>query len=302
MLPFIVLLTINIITLICWTAIAPLKFVRTWTDGTDPWNRKLGSYGHCESTSGTAGNSIPFLIVIGTVNITALVVANYQAYRARNVRTEFNESSYIAMANASFLQAILMGVPIIFLTREAPSAFFIVISVVLFILSGAILACIFVPKIIALKEKNNGKLKSSVKVSGLADVPTAGAASSLRSRTSSIRCSEGASGGGSGDPVEDILQQFRCLSWKDKMAVSDKIGASQAVPVPVPASVTEPASSSEGSKKVDFNVDETKADASAGGFGMISVPEATEATETTDFSEHSERPAKIEEFAPNESV
>jgi len=70
--------------------------------------------------AGAVGNSIPYVVVIAVVNITALVVANIQAYRARNVRTEFNESSYIAMANVSFLQAIFICVPILFLTRENP--------------------------------------------------------------------------------------------------------------------------------------------------------------------------------------
>ena len=50
--PLIVLLTLNVITLICWTTIAPLRFVRTLESGTDPWNRHIGSYGQCQSTSG----------------------------------------------------------------------------------------------------------------------------------------------------------------------------------------------------------------------------------------------------------
>lgn len=201
----------------CWTAIAPLRFVRTLEDGTDPWNRSIGSYGHCESTSGSAGDSIPYLVVIATVNFTALVVANYQAYRARNIRTEFNESSYIAMANASFLQAIFIGLPIIFLTRENPPAYFIVVSVVLFILSGAILVFIFVPKIIALKErrKHQGRMKSAVMITGLSRGTLLGQSSSL----------SGA------DPVKSVLQQFQQLSWEDKSEVMKKLGATQPVPV-----------------------------------------------------------------------
>jgi len=50
--PLVVLLTLNVITLICWTAIAPLRYVRTLEAGTDPWNRSIGSYGQCRSTSG----------------------------------------------------------------------------------------------------------------------------------------------------------------------------------------------------------------------------------------------------------
>ena len=210
MLPFVGLLSLNIISLICWTIIAPLKFVRTPVDGTDPWNREIGSYGHCESTSGTAGGSIPFLVVIAIINVTALAIANVQAYRSRTVRTEFNESSYIAMANASFLQAILIGIPILFLTRENPQAFFVVVSVVLFILCAATLGFIFIPKVVALRQAQKN--------------PT----SSRFSRVSITGISPGMSGSkmlgsSTGNPVQDILKRFQALSWQDKTAVLAKI-------------------------------------------------------------------------------
>jgi 7 transmembrane sweet-taste receptor of 3 GCPR len=123
MLPFAVLVLINVIVLICWTAIAPLTFVRTLDTGTDAWNRQIGSYGRCESAD--KGGSTPYLIIIATVNFVALGIANFQAYRARNIRTEFNESFYIALANASFLQAFVVCLPIVFLTRGSPRAYYI---------------------------------------------------------------------------------------------------------------------------------------------------------------------------------
>jgi len=220
MLPFAILLTMNIISLACWTAIAPLEFVRTNKQGTDPWNRPIGSYGQCKSTSGAAGNSIPYLVVIAVVNVTALVVANYESYRARNVLTEFNESSYIAMANASFLQAIVVCVPIIFLTRENPQAYFVVLSVVLFIISGAILGFIFVPKMLSLKE---GQRHATVTVTGV--------------HARGTRDSFSSHGHGEGDPVEALLQKFRHLSWEDKTAVLKKLSPSGEEVLGVPENV-----------------------------------------------------------------
>lgn len=162
------------------------------------------------------------MVVIAVVNITALVVANFQAYRNRTVRTEFNESSYIAMANVSFLQAICICVPIIFLTRESPQAYFIVLSVVLFILSGAILGFIFVPKCVALRErlKNGGVQQgSSVRISGIN--------SSLISGTSSLRADSARSGLSTADPVTAVVQQFQALSWENKMAVKQKLSLTE---------------------------------------------------------------------------
>lgn len=221
--PLVVLLTLNIIVLICWTTIAPLQYVRTLEAGTDPWNRSIGSYGQCRSTSGAAGDSIPYMVVIAVINVTALIVANYQAYRARNVRTEFNESSYIAMANVSFLQAIFICVPIIFLTRTNPQAYYIVLSVVLFILSGAILVFIFVPKVIALREgkkqaaRSSSRRQSSLMASG----------SSRGSTKSSIRASSmmrmDSTRSSTGDPVADALQHYQSLSWENKMAFKQKL-------------------------------------------------------------------------------
>jgi DNA-binding LacI/PurR family transcriptional regulator len=47
--PFIVLLSLNIIILICWTAIDPLTYEREFLLGMDYWNREIASVGRCRS-------------------------------------------------------------------------------------------------------------------------------------------------------------------------------------------------------------------------------------------------------------
>ena len=265
-LPFVVLLTMNIIALVCWTVIAPLNFVRTNEEGTDPWNRPIGSYGHCQSTSGAAGDSVPYLVVIAVVNITALVVANFQAYRARKTRTDFNESSYIAMANASFLQAIVVCIPVIFLTRENPQVYYVVLSVVLFIVSGAILVFIFVPKVMALRkrEKNKGQNRSSVRISGL----TQPMSSFTRSGTSSSS---------SGDPIRDVLQQFQRLTWEDKAAVLKKIA-----PAPIAAAVVPGTSQSVDGELLTMKEETVRPMGQSSDDTMDAIQEATENTAVED--------------------
>jgi gamma-aminobutyric acid type B receptor len=59
LLPFITIFTLNLIVLICWTVIDPLTYVRTFTDGTDLWNREIVSIGRCESENGAAAYLAP---------------------------------------------------------------------------------------------------------------------------------------------------------------------------------------------------------------------------------------------------
>jgi ABC-type sugar transport system substrate-binding protein len=47
--PFVVLLSLNIIILICWTAIDPLTYEREFLLGLDYWNREIASVGRCRS-------------------------------------------------------------------------------------------------------------------------------------------------------------------------------------------------------------------------------------------------------------
>lgn len=80
------------------------------------------------------------------VNIAALVVANYQCYKARNVPNDFNESFYIALANAAMLEAVLLGGPILLVVSEDPVANFLVRSILATIVCFTILLPVFVPK------------------------------------------------------------------------------------------------------------------------------------------------------------
>jgi gamma-aminobutyric acid type B receptor len=62
---------------------------------------------------------------VGFVNLSVLVIANWQAYVSRVVESEVAEFKYIAMTMASLLQASLSGVPILFVVRDNPQAFYL---------------------------------------------------------------------------------------------------------------------------------------------------------------------------------
>lgn len=135
--PFALLFVCNVTFLLVWTLMDPLTWTRVYTSPTD-------SYGTC-----TAGESDVWKICISFLSIlngAALFLANFQAYRARKLSTEYGESKFIAMAMACILQVTLVGVPLLFLVNTNPPANYFVRSTIVFVVSMSILLLIFVPK------------------------------------------------------------------------------------------------------------------------------------------------------------
>lgn len=142
-LPLIALLMANVVVLAIWTALDPLTYVRIPHEGTDGWNRVISTYGSCRSN-----NVVPYLVPLVLINVSVLLLANWQAYEARHIEIEFSESKYIGITIASMLQASLMGVPILFIVRENPQAFYLVFTFMIFVICMATLLLIFAPKIV----------------------------------------------------------------------------------------------------------------------------------------------------------
>lgn len=139
-----VLLLLNVALLTTWTVVAPWKWERLPGSGVDRFGRPTDTYGTCESDNRTASSTFGILLLV--VNLIPVVLANYQSYQARTLPTQFNESKYIALAMASLLEAALLGLPVIIMAREDPSAHFLVQAVVIFVVCLAILLFMFVPK------------------------------------------------------------------------------------------------------------------------------------------------------------
>ena len=140
--PLIILMTVNVTILICWTVIDPLIYQREADSSRDEWNRVISTYGVCKSD--TAGY---FLVPLIVVNFSVLILANWQSYVARNLNAEFAESKYITVCMASMLQAMISGVPILFFVQGMPQAYYMVFVLLAFIISMVILLVIFVPKV-----------------------------------------------------------------------------------------------------------------------------------------------------------
>jgi hypothetical protein len=141
-----ILYLVNFIILITWQFVSPLEWNRMYRDSTDIFNRPIESYGTCSSD-----DSLIFVILILVFNILTLMVANWWAYQARNIETEYHESRYIGISMASVLQAWCMGIPILIVVWDNPQAKFFVQAGIIFVTALAVLLLIFVPKMIAIR-------------------------------------------------------------------------------------------------------------------------------------------------------
>lgn len=140
--PFVLLLAANLIVLLLFTVLTPLDFVRKDHIGTDAWNRVISSYGTCQSNS----QAWPYFISLVMINTGALFVALVQAFVARSIQSEFSESRYIAVVMASFMQAVVITLPVFVLVQQQPIICYLLKVGIVSILAVVVLACIFVPK------------------------------------------------------------------------------------------------------------------------------------------------------------
>lgn len=141
LLPFVLLLVVNVILLLIWTLVDPLFWERTYQGRTEAG--ELESSGRC-TTSGNAG--LILLALIAVANIIAVILANVQAYQTRELKSAYSESKYVGLAMASILQAFLIGVQLLFLSESSPTARYLVRSILVFVICMAVLLFIFVPK------------------------------------------------------------------------------------------------------------------------------------------------------------
>ena len=144
---FLILFVANLIVLLAWTIHAPLEWLRHPKDAKDKFGRSVDSFGTCTSES-----ALPFVIVVLVLNLGILCLANWWAYQARNIETEYRGSRYIAISMASVLQAWCMGIPILIVVWDNPQAKFFVSAGIVFVTSLAVLALIFLPKVFAIRE------------------------------------------------------------------------------------------------------------------------------------------------------
>ena len=173
--PFILLLTVNCAIMTAWTLVDPLvrnrgkanylttlvtltKIIclqQVWVR-TEP-NDKYESHGYCKA-EGKA--SIALLTLLAVLNAVALVFANIEAFRARNITSEFSESQYVFCIMICLFQALFIGVPLLIIVRENAIATYFMWAGLIFVVTTAILGLLFVPKVILVRRRTRNLAES----------------------------------------------------------------------------------------------------------------------------------------------
>ena len=135
--PFVLLFTLNTVLLITWTVIDPLSSERLPVED-EEWK----SYAACRT--GDVGRGLMYSIA--GVNMLALILACYQAYRARNISDEFSESRNFGLAVGCWLQVLLVGFPALYLVDpdDTTTNYYLQVGL-LFVLTMTLLIIIFGP-------------------------------------------------------------------------------------------------------------------------------------------------------------
>jgi len=160
--PAIALLLANILILSIMTALNPIGY-DIHVVSRDEFGQPIESFGHCEW-----GGSMGFLIPLASLQLVVLFAAIIEAWKSRNLSTEFAESKNIFQALIATLLVVFIGVPVLVIANDDPDASAFVSSGIVFVASASILFLIFVPKI---KYEKNRILRQSqmgnVHISGL---------------------------------------------------------------------------------------------------------------------------------------
>eukprot|EP00536_Pseudo-nitzschia_multiseries_P007387 jgi/Psemu1/240179/estExt_Genewise1.C_1740029 len=144
--PGLALTCLNFILLSVMTALNPLAYdIEIVT--IDEFDRAVETYSYC-----SWNNSLGYIIPLVVLNMTSVIVAIVEAWKARQIATEFSESQYIFKALLSILLVLFIGGPILFIAKDNPNALVFVSCGIIFVGVSAILLLMFVPKILFYRE------------------------------------------------------------------------------------------------------------------------------------------------------
>jgi len=139
----IIILALNVV----WIAVDPLKWERVVVR-TDARGNVLESYGRCNSVEGKA---LALLAPLAAILVLSLMYGIYLIYQSRRIPSEFGESRFIGFALVTAFEALILGIPILFIASDNPTASFIVLLAIIVATSAAPVFFVFLPKIYHVK-------------------------------------------------------------------------------------------------------------------------------------------------------
>lgn len=109
--PPLVMISLNIIFLLVWTIADPPRWERVGVPQ-EPWK----TYGYCNWTGSATSRAMAIsILVLCTISFCFAVG---QAFKARNISSEFSESKHLGIAVFSWAQLLVVGVPVMVLVEE----------------------------------------------------------------------------------------------------------------------------------------------------------------------------------------
>eukprot|EP00516_Mucochytrium_quahogii_P004898 CAMPEP_0203750554 /NCGR_PEP_ID=MMETSP0098-20131031/4765_1 /ASSEMBLY_ACC=CAM_ASM_000208 /TAXON_ID=96639 /ORGANISM=" , Strain NY0313808BC1" /LENGTH=1928 /DNA_ID=CAMNT_0050639909 /DNA_START=418 /DNA_END=6204 /DNA_ORIENTATION=+ len=133
--------SVDIILLVLWTLIDPLKFIRDTTEF-DPYGNPKNSVGTCKSEYSTV-----FLVAISVYHIAVLLYGSKISYQTSDLNTAFSEAKYVSVAVISALQVFILAIPLLIVIAGDPISDMFVRSGVVFLNDLSCQLVIFCPKI-----------------------------------------------------------------------------------------------------------------------------------------------------------
>jgi len=187
--PLVVLCALNFVVLLAWSFVDPLVWQRFEVNG-ESWN----TYGICVSSSQSRVNA--FLVVSAVLNLSALGLAIVQAWRARTISDEYSETKSIGLAIYSWLQVLLIGLPVLFLIdKDNTGARYFLLVALIFLVCMSMLLIIFIPLFVQIRRARMQRKIHQVNESNTISRPSSDAqapstrCSSNRGSASSVRIS-----------------------------------------------------------------------------------------------------------------
>jgi hypothetical protein len=147
-LPMSLFLSLNVGILAAWTAAAPLTWKEQLYKDGEPGPFRGTCYQLDRATDSMFEAKIAFASVLIAINVVALILTNYQFWRARRLPNQFNETYYIGITNVVLFECVFAGVPFLIAFRDDATIFVIVRCAIESLTCLGILLPMFLPKLI----------------------------------------------------------------------------------------------------------------------------------------------------------
>ncbi|KAL3910972.1 MAG: hypothetical protein SGILL_007471 [Bacillariaceae sp.] len=141
------------------TGLQPIPY-KFYPASTDSYGRPDEYYGACDFSY-----HWKYLIPLMVLTFGVLFVALFEAWQARNLSTEFQETQYIFKALSAVMLVAFVGVPVLFLVQDNQDASSFIGSAIISVTCVSMLLFMFVPKYLFERSSSSGK--ATVKITGL---------------------------------------------------------------------------------------------------------------------------------------